>query len=113
MCFTFGCDLPTVFNEKVVRARKQHRCCECGRLILPGCRYQTVFGVWEGNAETFRTCLLCYDLRGVVARIERDSGCDANESTPPFTGLMDALRNGGDDGEGHYPPVPEILQNRC
>ena len=110
MCFTYDCDYPTVFNQRLVKAKKQHRCCECGRAINPGSRYQTTFGIWDGRAETFAMCLLCYDLRGVVARIEKESGCDPNESTPPFTALYEALRNGGDDGEGHYPPVPQVLQ---
>lgn len=32
-------------------------------MILPGDRYENVFGVWDGSASTFRTCERCYDLR--------------------------------------------------
>lgn len=46
-----------------LKARKQHHCCECAGTILPGQQYQRVSGVWEGNAEAFKTCLPCVEAR--------------------------------------------------
>lgn len=60
-----GCDFdgPSVFNEKMVKARKQHRCCECGSDINKGDIYEYVFGVWDGDASSYHTCEKCSDLR--------------------------------------------------
>ena len=66
MILSCGCDFvdgPDVFNEKIVKARKEHKCCECHRVILKGEEYGYVFGVWEGEARTYKTCEQCNDLR--------------------------------------------------
>lgn len=58
------CDnLPEIFRQKIQKARKQHFCCECGKQIDPGTDYEYVFGVWEGEADQFHTCIACADLR--------------------------------------------------
>lgn len=49
----------SVFQQSTPRARKTYRCEECGAGIVPGERYEYVFGVWEGAAFTYRTCLDC------------------------------------------------------
>ncbi len=56
-------DPPSVYRAKLARARKTHRCDECGGAIAPGELYENVFGVWAGDASTVRTCERCYDLR--------------------------------------------------
>ncbi len=109
MCFVTMCDAPILFEAKLVRARKPHRCCECRREIKPGSRYETAFGIWEGEASRFATCLLCYDLRGCVTAAEIEAGCDYSESSPPFGALKEALRYKGEDGDGRYPDVPEAI----
>lgn len=61
-----GCDDdegPSVFREKLVKARKNHKCCECNGSINKGDIYEYTFGVWEGKAESFHTCEKCSDLR--------------------------------------------------
>ena len=66
MSLSCGCDLydgPTVFREKMVKARKQHVCYECGKRIEIGEEYQYIFGVWDGDASSFHTCEPCADLR--------------------------------------------------
>lgn len=54
---------PAVYRAKLMTARKQRKCNECGVQILPGERYENVFGVWEGKGETFGTCHRCLALR--------------------------------------------------
>ena len=56
-------DSPSVYSATKPRARKRYCCEECGSPILPGDRYENVFGVWDGWATTFRTCEQCHDLR--------------------------------------------------
>ena len=49
-------------TTSIRRARKQHRCCECGEPIEPGDTYQIVEGMWEGDFATFKTCERCVEL---------------------------------------------------
>lgn len=41
------------------KARKPHNCCECGRIIAAGERYEYNFFVQEGHADSFHTCAHC------------------------------------------------------
>lgn len=41
------------------RARKEHRCMECGRVIEPGETYRYWTGVWEGDVVTNKMCAHC------------------------------------------------------
>jgi hypothetical protein len=50
-------------RESVVKARKTHRCTECGRDIPAGEEYEYVFGVWDGDPSTYKTCRDCLSLR--------------------------------------------------
>jgi hypothetical protein len=50
---------PDVWSVSWQTARKQHRCCECHELILPGQRYERIFCVQDGDAQTFKTCEFC------------------------------------------------------
>ena len=54
---------PSVYWDKWRTARKQHICCECGSDIDPGEQYYQVKGVWDGEFQTFKTCLLCQGIR--------------------------------------------------
>jgi hypothetical protein len=59
MCMAEGADPASVYREKIVTARKQHRCDECGRPIECGERYQYVFAIWEGSPGAYHTCQHC------------------------------------------------------
>ena len=50
-------------TDKIVTARKQHKCDECNRTIEKGERYERVTGKWDGEFYTFRTCSDCLSLR--------------------------------------------------
>lgn len=56
-------DPADVCSVKDVRARKQHTCCECKRVIERGETYELVKGCWEGCWEVYKTCLGCQRIR--------------------------------------------------
>ncbi len=45
------------------KARKPHRCCECGELINIGETYEQAKGLLAGQWDTFRTCIPCVNMR--------------------------------------------------
>ena len=49
-------DPADVYRSSTPRARKPHRCGECGGPIEPGEKYEYVFGVWDGWIGVFKTC---------------------------------------------------------
>lgn len=58
MCMT-DYDPPSVYMKQERIARAEHRCDECGRKILKGEPYQYVSGVWDGYANSHKTCAHC------------------------------------------------------
>lgn len=56
-------DAPEFYNESIVKARKQHKCYECNRIIDIGKQYQRVTGKWDSSVDTFCTCLDCMNIR--------------------------------------------------
>lgn len=59
------CDViePSAYVERVRRARKQHRCCECGDIIHIAELYVYASGVWDGYARSYKTCRRCATAR--------------------------------------------------
>jgi len=54
---------PEFINQGIRKARKEHKCCECGETIPPGTEYEYVSGCWTGDFLVFKTCLDCESLR--------------------------------------------------
>lgn len=53
-----------VLDERIVKAaRKDHKCSECRRTIKAGESYEFIFGIGEGEGQTFKTCTHCIALR--------------------------------------------------
>lgn len=75
MCLCFDVDMPSVFRREERVARKARRCCECGRHIPVGVRYEYVFGVWDGDPGVFATCARCVVLRAAHEAAEDDPEC--------------------------------------
>lgn len=75
-------DAPRVYRESWPTARRNHKCCECGRTIAAGETYQHVSGLWENGFESYKTCERCADLRDSLA----DVAC------PAFTDLKNEYR---------------------
>lgn len=56
-------DGPELLEEDIRKARKQHKCYECGRVIKIGEEYERTRGLWEGDWSTYKTCQDCKSLR--------------------------------------------------
>jgi len=66
-------DFPSILEETFPKARKKHICCECGSDIDPGEIYQKIKGLWEDEWLTFKTCMICYNIRHEANRQEECS----------------------------------------
>lgn len=54
-----------LFDQRTIRVRKAHVCCECGDEIKKGDECQLTKGLWGTEFEQFYTCKVC-------ARVRRD-----------------------------------------
>lgn len=54
---------PTIYDVKMVVAKKAHKCSECGRHINKKEKYEYLKGLWDGEWGTFYTCQECLNLR--------------------------------------------------
>ena len=55
------------YHQETRKAKKEHKCSECGRAIDAGESYQHVRGKWDGDVGTFKTCPRCLALKDWVA----------------------------------------------
>ena len=78
------CDMPAVFGQEQRKARKQHKCCECGCTITLGENYAYSHGVWDGSGHSFKQCLDCAEVSNAAASFVEDPG-----DGPAFTGLRE------------------------
>ena len=63
---------PTACSEQRRRARKAHRCCECGREIASGDLYEYISGIWDGQPASYKTCVACADVRDLACQCAED-----------------------------------------
>jgi len=56
-------DVVQLVSRKRRRARKEHRCGECGQTIAPGDVYDVDATVYEGEFTAYKTCLTCVRIR--------------------------------------------------
>ena len=54
---------PDFTSTKMFTAKKDHKCTECKGVIKKGAQYEKTVGKWDGNFDTFKTCLDCLSLR--------------------------------------------------
>lgn len=78
---------PTVYCEEDVKARKQHRCCECRGFIQPGEIYHRHSGLWDGEWNTFKVCLDCDAIMHEI----NEEGKKVHEEPVSFEGLFDCV----------------------
>lgn len=55
-------DVP-VYRDKIIKARKLHKCCECQSNITIGQHYERVIGMCDGHWFSVATCLPCLAIR--------------------------------------------------
>ncbi len=65
---------PTVCTEKSTRARKAHRCEECGKAILPGMCYWRCSSLTTGTWMHWAQCDKCHRIEKAHAAAERSMG---------------------------------------
>lgn len=59
----WDCDVDYVyFGARIVKTRKQRRCCECGKKIEPGERAVYHAGTNDGSFWTSWCCLICDEI---------------------------------------------------
>ena len=83
----YDAELPSVMDETYPKANRKHRCCECGSDIKKGDKYQKVKGCWDGEWQTFKTCMDCADLRHHLT--------EPTEGGPAFGYLEEAAQEYG------------------
>ena len=59
MCMCPDYDSAEVFSANMVKANKEHKCCECDRVIPVGYVHERCNMKSEGSWSTYRTCRLC------------------------------------------------------
>ncbi len=114
MC-TCSTDGPSVYTETLVRrARVEHRCFDCPRIIAPGESYVRCSGVWDRSGGSYVRCLDCVELAAagvpcwsfgaLVDEAEqavaegRWSDCVTAEEHGRIAGLLFRRRELGDEG---------------
>jgi hypothetical protein len=55
------------FHAEFRTAKKPHKCSECEKEIDKGERYQYACGKTEGDFWSFRTCLICDEIRAAFS----------------------------------------------
>ncbi len=94
MCFVYD-DYNEFESNRVVTARKPHKCSECNGPIQPGEKYHHHTGKFDGylfDSKACRRC--CYDIVRVVEH-ELAEGCRWSEAWPPGGQLVEHLHQSG------------------
>lgn len=63
-----GENQPEFFTSLIRKAKKEHVCGECKSVIKKGERYEYASGKWDGEIDSYKTCLSCVDVRDEVIR---------------------------------------------
>lgn len=114
MCRVDDTETWDLYRAENRRARKPHRCRECGRTIRPGEHYQTATGLFDGLWHGHRMCSHC-EHAGTVLDIlcggwlwdelldELAEHYDEGYQSPEFAHLIVQMRQGWHDGRD---PIP-------
>jgi len=55
--------------KTITRSKKRHRCCECGREIMPGSEYRRISGKWDGEFNKYAQCERCMEIWDTLAEL--------------------------------------------
>ncbi len=56
-------EVSEILSSQTLRARKEHRCCECRCTIQPGESYHVESTLLDGLFTVHKTCLTCLRIR--------------------------------------------------
>lgn len=62
-CCDYDNDPAEIFDERMIKGRKDHVCCECRDTIKKGEQHRITEMLFEGNWSRDRTCLTCVAIR--------------------------------------------------
>ena len=95
-------------SSKVSRARKKHRCEDCGATVLPGQSYWRLFSVYDGKGSSSKSCVRCKAARKVFM------DAHGSEYGPPaLEEMLDAcIADGDEESERKWKPILRSLQRR-
>ena len=86
---------PEFYAEHHRRARKEHKCCETGRMIQPGEMYWICVGVWDGYFQQFKQSEAAYHFCRFINGIPEKGTARARtfdpDSCAPFGHIRDDL----------------------
>lgn len=54
------CEVPSFYSEQLVTARKEHKCCETGRIIAKGEKYWRCGGKYDGEMFSTKQSVAAY-----------------------------------------------------
>lgn len=60
-------DMPKCSTVVIRKARKEHKCCECRKVISKGDKYEYLSGVWD-EPQSYKTCISCADMRTLATK---------------------------------------------
>jgi hypothetical protein len=63
---------PEFYNSGRPKARKEHRCEDCRRTIAKGQVYRRDSGKFDGELFSYKTCLICDEIRQAFTCAEYD-----------------------------------------
>lgn len=118
MCMIDDGDTPRVHSSRMVKARKEHKCDECGRTICKGEPYEYTFIVMDSASE-YHTCQHClvgckwlsdtcdgYILGGVKGDLYEHA---VDYDLLPLAIFYDCMRKKWHDEDGSMMPIPTAL----
>lgn len=73
---------PKCFQVITRKARKEHKCCECRKVIEKGEHYEYCSGIWD-DPDSYKTCQSCVELRV--------NHQDVHSCIPPFESLSEYI----------------------
>lgn len=94
------CDYPALAEDYCRVARKDHKCEECGDLILKSDIYWYHKGLVDGHFYEFKECIRCSKVRGILSKLTDEEcfgslGClkeDFSELCRDITEFPQALK---------------------
>lgn len=94
MCFYVEYEgVADIYEETVVRTRRERRCYECDEMIPRGAfRFQRK-SLYDGHWSQYHRCARCDFVVEMIRARELAEGCAEDVATPPERELADVLRD--------------------